>query len=759
MRSRIPLFLFRRILSLALLALPCAGQTHYGKDFYLVDPYSSATSFTIAIANPNASAANVTLFNVIEGTTNGSVPPGAVSYFTFPDHEIATTGSTTSTVCVYHVTSNIDVAVFVFDPLTNQNLNDACVVLPVPMLGQEYRIGDWMQDFFTTQYVLVVCTSPIATNVQVIDSSEVVVDNVTLLQGQCFSRLVTAEMTGWAVVGSRPISVFSGSSATYLGPGACCADELLEQLLPTTMLAQEYPVAPLGTRPIGCTTPATCAADVFRFVATVDGTTLATTPNVGGGVFNEGDFLEIATATPFVIAGDQPFFGYQYLPSNTAAYPPNPACGTGDPSLLAVLPVEQFRRDYLVAVPSGYPFSFLNVIAPFGTSLLLDNAPITPAWDLIGTLSSSVSYGSMRIPVTSGTHSVSSPNQRFGLVVSGLSVDTSYAYLGGLGFECTGIMDGWMRDVPGDDGTEPDPSTANMWQSPDIWVRHQQDTNLLYQHQHQNPLATITNYVYVKLRNRGCNPLESGTLSTYFSIASTGQAWSTNWIGNPASGDLIGSQPVTFIAAGGDVVLEFPWIPPVNGPYGILARFVSGNDPMTFAEGTSILANAKNNNNIAWRNMVTIEPVLLDPLGSGLIAVPVVVRNVESTATAVAIELGEVGLPFDTSFLAHGTIRLTLPADMFQAWQLAGATSAGLALLPGTMTFEVTDVFATLSGIPLAVGEEHSVALNFAQGAADLVVRRVFDPFVIRQRSAGSADPDGGVTFEFKTRHGRMRAR
>jgi len=756
LRSSTPL-LFRRILSLILLALPCAGQTHLGKDFYLVDPFSSATSFTIAVANPNASAANVMLFNVIEGTTNSSVAPGAVSYFTFPDHEITTTGSTTSTVCVYHVTSNLDVAVFVFDPLTNQNNNDACLVLPVPTLGQQYRIGDWQQTFNTTQYVLVVCTSPIATNVQVVDSSEVVVDSVTLVQGQCFSKLVNVQMTGWAVNGSRPIAVFSGTSETYLGPGACCADELLEQLLPSTMLAYEYPVAPLGTRPIGCTTPATCAADVFRFIATVDGTTLVTTPNVGGGVFNEGDYLELATATPFVIAGDQPFLGYQYMPSRTAAYPPNPACGTGDPSLLDVLSVEQFRRDYLVAVPTGYAASSLNVIAPFGTTLLLDNASITPAWDFIGTLSSSVSYGRMRIPVTSGTHRLSSPNQRFGLVVSGVGIDTSYAYLGGLGFECTGLVDGWMRDVPSDDGTEPDPSTANMWHSPDIWVRHQQDTNLQFQHQHQNPLATLTNYVYVKLRNRGCNPLEGGTLSTYFSLASTGQAWSTNWIGNPASGDLIGSQPVTFLAAGGDVVFEFPWIPPVNGPYGLLARFTASNDPMSFAEGTSVLANAKNNNNIIWRNTFTLEPVLLDPLG--LTAVPVLVRNLEPTGTAIAIELGEVGLSLDSSFLAHGTVRLTLPADLFQAWQLAGGASAGLALLAGTTTFEVNDVFATLSGIPFAASAEHAVDLTFARSAADVLVQREFDPFVILQRTAGSIELDCGMTFEFKTKHGRTRPR
>jgi hypothetical protein len=173
---------------------------------------------------------------------------------------------------------------------------------------------------------------------------------------------------------------------------------------------------------------------------------------------------------------------------------------------------------------------------------------------------------------------------------------------------------------------------------------------------------------------------------------------------------------------------------------------------MTFAEGQSVHTNTKNNNNIAWKNVNVVGG---SPMGPGNETdIEVIVRNVELTAVDVDVELGDPGAPLGSSYLQNGTIELTLPQPMFQAWQMAGGGSTGLTLLPGTMTFQVVATFAELTGIPMAAGEEHPVVLSFQHsGAVNPAGLRTrlspFDPYVIRQRTNGSATPDGGVTFVF----------
>ena len=61
--------------------------------------------------------------------------------------------------------------------------------------------------------------------------------------------------------------------------------------------------------------------------------------------------------------------------------------------------------------------------------------------------------------------------------------------------------DVWMKDTWSDSGQEPDPNQAGqpMWESPYVWVRNDQDTQLIHQHEHQNPVKDQPNYIYVKI--------------------------------------------------------------------------------------------------------------------------------------------------------------------------------------------------------------------------------------------------------------------
>lgn len=740
------------LLTTLALAAPSTAQTHLGQEFWLADPFSTESMFTISIANPGVSTANISIYNVIEGTTTGSVPPGTVSAFSFIDHEVSVTGTTISTAPVYKVTSNVDVAVFAHDPLGNMADNESCLVLPLPTLGLRHRVATYQQAWNSMRsYVIVVAASPGTTNVQLFDAAETQMENVNLNAGESLHRLVNVDMTGWEVVADQPVAVFSGSEITSIGATACCGDPLLEQLLPETKLAQAYVVAPLRTRPINCTTSPTCSADLFRFVATQNGTTLTTSPNVGGGTLNAGDTLEFATSTPFLIQGDQPFFGYQYLPSQEATYGSSPAANTGDPALLTMIAPADYRRSYLVRLEPSFAFSFLNVLAPAGTTLLLDNVTISPTWEYIATLAG-VQYGCMRIPVSSGTHRLHSPNKRFGLVVSGFTNYGSYAFLGGLGNDCPPGPDGWIKDVDDDDGSEPDPSSAPLWNSPDIWVRHQQDSALQFAHQHQNPVPTVQNWVYVKLRNRSCQPLTSGAVQLHFTTAGSNPVWPANWTGNALTGDVVGVQPITSVAEGGEIVLEFPWTPPPGTQFGLLARYVATSDPMASAEVASTLANTKNNNNIAWKSVVALELPEVTTAPTVTELVTFTVGHLDTGSALLDLTFGVPGDPFSSSFLAHGTLELTLPPGLFASWELAGAGSVGLEHLLGTTSFVLTSPHAALHGIPFAPGESHALELTVQQTRAQRLAPLRCDPLVFRQLDAATGEVEGGITFDFTPR-------
>lgn len=183
----------------------------------------------------------------------------------------------------------------------------------------------------------------------------------------------------------------------------------------------------------------------------------------------------------------------------------------------------------------------------------------------------------------------------------------------------------WSADTPLDTGVEPDPSTAPMWQSEDIWVRNQQD-GLTYQ-DHQNPVyrpsGSPPNYVYVRVRNRSCGHPDHGNLKVYWAKASTALSWPAPWDGSVTSpalmGGAIGTLATGTIPGRGSTVLEFPWSPPNPSDYTmfggdknhfcLLARIETTAAPpygMTSPEASYLYENVKNNNKIVWKNVEVV---------------------------------------------------------------------------------------------------------------------------------------------------------
>jgi hypothetical protein len=124
---------------------------------------------------------------------------------------------------------------------------------------------------------------------------------------------------------------------------------------------------------------------------------------------------------------------------------------------------------------------------------------------------------------------------------------------------------------------------------------------LVHHHQHEDPYTGpgITNWVYVKLHNGG-NAF-SGDIEVYYTDSSISMSWPTGWT-------LIDSKNLN-IAANSTTIAEIQWtnLPPAGDTYCLVARWNCAADPMHTPEGTSISTNARQNNNIIWKNITIID--------------------------------------------------------------------------------------------------------------------------------------------------------
>ena len=93
----------------------------------------------------------------------------------------------------------------------------------------------------------------------------------------------------------------------------------------------------------------------------------------------------------------------------------------------------------------------------------------------------------------------------------------------------------WSQNTPLDIGNEPDSRSTTFYQSDDIWVRTTNDGFVNQDHQnpqYRPPALGLPNYVYVRVRNRGCAAADSATVKLYWAKASTGLSWPAPWDGS-----------------------------------------------------------------------------------------------------------------------------------------------------------------------------------------------------------------------------------
>lgn len=235
-------------------------------------------------------------------------------------------------------------------------------------------------------------------------------------------------------------------------------------------------------------------------------------------------------------------------------------------------------------------------------------------------------------------------------------------------FRCSspGVAHVWARDTWDDTGLEPDPHTASeiMWESPYIWVRNAQDTNLTHQHEHQNPIYGQTNWVYTELHN-GMASTTSGNLDIYWADGSTALQWPADW-------HLLQSVPVSGFTAHSTRIVEAQWSTlPGKGHFCLLARYISPSDPLSHPETANVNYNVRYNNKIVWHNVTIVD------MGSSDHAEAVVnIANLTNQAGAVTLVIQAP--EGEANFLQYGGgVHLQLAQPLLTKWRQAGAKGVG----------------------------------------------------------------------------------
>jgi hypothetical protein len=461
------------------------------------------------------------------------VAPGDLEVFRLPRREVdgsSATGlndgtHTAVTSNAYRITSLLPITAYQFNPLENVNVfsNDASLLYPISALGSTYTIVGWPQtigdsenpeqDFDSTSdnddlrvFLTILGTQPeTKVNLQLGSKVMRVVGGGPVPTSRAGDSLsidigpfdvinletqgLNADFTGTFVDASHPVAIFVGSEAsdvpmfdTY-AKRQCCADHLEEQLLPDTSAGTEYVVGRMPVRTEALNAAAAGESlgvsnkeedEWIRVVALADNTRVQTTldpPHDDFMLAARGDRTLVADRD-VVIRSSGPIQVLQALGSQGVTGIPRQYPG-GDPSIIAVPPVQQYRRDYIFLTPDKYLFDFVTITAPRDARIRFDGGDLPESCvtseiegfdsnNGMGAVSGGMNGGAIPVSeiewvvhrcqlafpeITKGTNPIFRPgiqhdgvhtivsDREVAIIVYGFDRFVSYAYVGGLDFD------------------------------------------------------------------------------------------------------------------------------------------------------------------------------------------------------------------------------------------------------------------------------------------------------------------------------------
>lgn len=386
----------------------------------------------------------------------------------------------------YRIETNAPMVAYQFQPVIQQFSNDASILIPRQALGENYYVlgfptanpcgappGDplYMESIPDNTSITIIGVYP-ETHVTVFpthavaatggDSGATILatapgmpieftvgpyDVVNLASDQpkvsiteCFGFLDRdGDFTGSQVISDKPVIVFSslergsgtGGASPPDPPGwdgeSCCTDHLEQQMFPTTALGWDFAISRSPVRSTGSSYE---EPDIYRVMATVDGTTVTTSLPAPNNQFtlNAGEYRPFHAFGGFTVRADGgAIMVGQFLLSQ--GYVPG---GNGDPTFIVFPAADQHREEYVFLVPTTFEDNYMVLSMPEGAAVEIDGfSEFGPECEErpIGNLDG-VIYKQMTCRLDEGVHTVVA-SEPVGLSVYGYYNVGSYGYPGG----------------------------------------------------------------------------------------------------------------------------------------------------------------------------------------------------------------------------------------------------------------------------------------------------------------------------------------
>lgn len=240
------------------------------------------------------------------------------------------------------------------------------------------------------------------------------------------------DLSGGLVSATKPVQVISGLPCVYAPEDKQACDHIEESVFPAETMGQHYVVS-VPTGPNG-----NAVGHIVRFYGNVDGTTLkygGTKPAACPTALTAGQVVDCGlVSNDFEVSGDHEFGVGSYMlggelldPTNNS--PPLTGWPQGDPSQSFLVPVEQYRTNYLFLAPDDYTTSYLDIVGAADTKVTLDGAPLSVPFKQIGGSSEAIARVKLGAG-NGGSHKLES-DKPVGIQVMGYGDNTSYQYPGG----------------------------------------------------------------------------------------------------------------------------------------------------------------------------------------------------------------------------------------------------------------------------------------------------------------------------------------
>lgn len=287
----------------------------------------------------------------------------------------------------------------------------------------------------------------------------------------------------------------------------------------------------------------------------------------------------------------------------------------------------------------------------------------------------------------------------------------------------------YIKNSEVDIGLEPDNNSEHyLWESPDIWVRNQNDG--LTNQEHQNPVykTNSPNYVYVKVTNRSCSDYDGSDAELELTWSKTNIMGSAsilmrNHIDDTGHFDnIINEISIPAIPAGESTILTFEWYPPNPDAFSIMpdqsylwsySLFTKINSPSDSLFNTSAFNFAYNNNNISALNVdivrLTISPQ--EHIPGGAIAIG---NYMFDTTKVFNFEFKNIEENIDETLWEEAEIIVSMDEVSWNKWKNGGYQSDNIEIFnEENKQVIITDNNAVLKNMSFEAGEWSIIHVGF----------------------------------------------